>query len=169
MTKPNDAAVLRIDPLLLQPPKTAPARWAVHCRMRPASAAPGAGVRVTVVGSGDLGRRWGGERGERVGNVYLMCASALGGVRAAARRKTMSCIFIFLQQTGAAGVLGASWGPFAAREGSAIPGRMERGKEGSEDGEDGQIAVRMRREGPARGTGLSFQRVISFSLALLSV
>ena len=43
------------------------------------------------------------------------------------------------------------------------------GQKGSMDGQDGQIKVRMRREGQARETGLSFQRVISFSLVLLSV
>lgn len=67
------------------------------------------------------------------------------------------------QQTWAARVLGAS------QEGSPTLGRMEMGQKGSMDGQDGQIKVRMRREGQARETGLSFQRVISFSLVLLSV
>lgn len=43
------------------------------------------------------------------------------------------------------------------------------GKKGSLDGQDEQIKVRMRREGQARESGLSFQRVISFSLVFLSV
>lgn len=61
----------------------------------------------------------------------------------------------------AALVLGASQGPFAAKEGRGDSdlGRMEMWKKGSMDGQDGQIKVRMRREGQVRETGGSASSV----------